>query len=176
MQLTRHRKGFTLLEMVVTMSIISIMSLIAIPSFLTVLQNAQRQAALSQGQAVLTTVDADVISRGAATPDCADYKDAILHQLAEPDGTLTGCTGTDVTNTTGLSVDDAFPATSAWAVVRSVDGVEYPGTAIVHRTSKDEVIINRVGYPGGVSTHWVGTCEHYSMTQILVVASASPCV
>lgn len=88
MKKTKNNKGFTLVELVIVIAVIAILAAVLIPTFVTVIGNANESAALQEGSSlkteILTLAQGDFDSFCDEVVDSGDFKEV---QLADPVGT-----------------------------------------------------------------------------------------
>lgn len=71
MKTNKNKKGFTLVELVIVIAVIAILAAVLIPTFITVIGNANKSAAVQEGGNVKTEILA--IYQGQFDKYCEDY-------------------------------------------------------------------------------------------------------
>ena len=80
--------GFTLIDVMIGISIMALMTMIAVPSFTTLIQDRQQFARLSEFQSALQLARSEAIKRGSRTVVCASSDGAACATTAWSSGWL----------------------------------------------------------------------------------------
>ena len=110
----KHRKGFTLIELIVVIAIIAILAAIAIPRFSTVTTSARNRATEANHRILVGAVQMSMAETGGVIPSGAD--DAAIKAILAPyiEGTL---------NTTNPPATYTFTGTTAASAVMTLTSV-----------------------------------------------------
>lgn len=144
-QLDRRQAGFTLIELVVVVSIIAIMSAVALPRYI----NMQTQARAAKAQAILGSIkSAAALARASCMLDVAG--------LTVP-STCTATAGT--TNMDGVVVDmvNQYPAATANGIIRAAQLDAGADQLVI--TAGNPILIDIVGgtAPNCRISYWAAT-------------------
>ncbi len=97
MKKTNSKKGFTLVELVIVIAVIAILSAILVPTFSSVIGNANKTKEKADLKAAITTYIADHSNDGTDLPDFNEY---IFVKGANSNGTISAPTSAPTDGTT----------------------------------------------------------------------------
>ena len=123
-----NRKGFTLIELLVVITIIGIISAMAVPNYMTYLARTRLKACGRQMSAMLEFARTQAIVSDDAWRVCFDQATGRYHLL---DGSANICQVIDLTNHPGISFGSNNPAPiDTNHVAPPPDGVTYVGEKV----------------------------------------------
>lgn len=165
----RHARGFTLIELIVTMVVLAVAVAIAIPSFTTQIRNNQSRALGEEFGAALSFARSEAVKRGQMVSICASNaaqngcaSDWTNGWLVFVDGAALASATTPVINTPATDILRVWEPANDQAVMTvtndgaSRDFVRFMGLGTLARLSDEPIVANtRINDCSGNAAHLI---------------------
>ena len=135
------KKGFTLVELVIVIAVIAILAAVLIPTFTSVIQNANASKKLQELKSTIDNEYIDYVAKNNEVPKVLYYNN--VYTFTKP----TSCTSYTLTGSTAsktfVKLDSTYNVYLLWDAVDGSYSIEISSTAPTGYTSATETTISQ---------------------------------